>query len=95
MVANLSWVNHVDDSATVLTADVTAGDLSISNVADSIIGRRHRTTTLTSYGQADFGSDKTVGIICLVFPRDTPIPTTGNAWTSLQTGPSIRTLPIR
>ena len=77
MVALLSWINHVDDAATVLTASHTAGDLAISNVADSIIGRRHRTTTLTAYGQADFGADKIVGTVALVFPRDTAIPVAG------------------
>lgn len=77
MVSLLSWVNHIDDGATILTASDAAGDLSISNVADSIIGRRHRTAVLTAHGQADFGSNKTVDIVCLRFPRDTPIPLSG------------------
>ena len=77
MVANLSWVNHVDAAATVLTASNTAGDLSIENVADSIIGRRHRTTVLTAHGQADFITDKTIEMVALIFPRDTTIPTAG------------------
>lgn len=79
MAANsgLSWVNHIDGSATVLSASQTAGDLSISNVADPVVGKRWRTTTLTAYGQADFGANKTIGIVCLRFPRDTAFPTAG------------------
>lgn len=76
-MALFSWVNHVDDAATILTASHTAGDLSISNVADSIIGRRWRTTTLTAWGQADFGADKSTDIVSLRFPRDTTLPTAG------------------
>lgn len=73
----LSWVNLIDASAVVLTASDTSGDLSISNVADTIIGRRHRTTVLTAYGQADFGSNKTIDVVALRFPRDTTFPTSG------------------
>ncbi len=76
MVALLSWVNHVDDAATILSASDSEGDLSISNVADSIIGRRWRATA-TSWGQADFGSNKTIDIVCLVYPRDSTVPTSG------------------
>jgi len=75
--AVLSWINHVDAAATILTASDTAGDLSISNVADAIVGRRHRTTDLTSWGQADFGANKTVGLVVLVFARDQTMPTAG------------------
>ncbi len=77
MVVNLSWVNLVDEATTTLSTSDSAGDLSISNVADSIIGRRHRTTVLTAWGQADFGSDQTVDIVALIFPRDAPIPLAG------------------
>ena len=77
MVANLSWVNHVDATATILTTSDAAGDLAIENVADSIIGRRHRTTVLTTHGQADFAANKTIEMVCLVFPRDTTFPTSG------------------
>jgi len=73
----LSWVNQIDASATTLSASSTAGDLSISNIATPIIGRRWRTTSMTAYGLADFGSDKTIGLLALVFPRDTAFPTTG------------------
>lgn len=73
----LSYVNHVDNSATVLSASQSAGDLSIENVRNPIIGRRWRTTSLTAYGQADFGANKSVGVLALVFPRDTTFPTSG------------------
>lgn len=73
----LGWVNHIDAAATVLTASQAAGDLSVSNVAHPVIGRRWRTTSLTAYGQADFGADKTIGVVALRFPRDTTFPTAG------------------
>ncbi len=73
----LSWANHVDVSGAVLTASASAGDLSISNVADPIVGRRHRLTSLTGWGQVDFLTNKTVGLLALVFPRDTTFPTSG------------------
>jgi len=73
----LSWENQVDSSSAILTSSQHVGDLSISNVADSIIGRRWRTTSLTAYGQIDFGSNKTIGVLGLRFPRDTPFPTAG------------------
>lgn len=76
-VSGISWVNHIDAVATILSASQSAGDLSISNVSDPIIGKRWRTTSLTAYGQADFGSDKTVDFLALVFPRDTTFPTAG------------------
>lgn len=77
MTAAFSWVNHIDASATVLSTDSETGSLTVSNVADTIIGRRHRLTSLTGYGQADFGSNKTVGILALRFPRDTSFPLAG------------------
>lgn len=77
MTALLSWVNHVDASGTVLSASGQAGDLAPSNLAHPIIGKRWRTTSLTGWGQADFGSNKTVGVLALVFPRDTTFPLTG------------------
>ncbi|HEY4136499.1 MAG TPA: hypothetical protein VGO34_14940 [Alphaproteobacteria bacterium] len=75
--AILSWLNHVDRPATVLTASQQAGSLSISNVADPIIGRRWRTTDLAAWGQADFGADLSVGVLLLRFPRDTAFPLAG------------------
>jgi hypothetical protein len=75
--ALLSWINHVDLSATVLSSSGHAGDLAPSNLADPIVGKRFRTTSLTGWGQADFGANKTVGVLALVFPRDTTFPTSG------------------
>lgn len=77
MGAIFSDVNEIDNAATVLTASSEAGDLSISNVANPIIGRVHRTTVLTAYGQADFGSDKTIGVAALVFARTAGLPLAG------------------
>ena len=76
-IALFSDVNEVDADATVLTASDTAGDLAISNVANPIIGRVHRTTVLTAYGQADLGSDKTIGVAALVFARTAGMPLAG------------------
>ena len=73
----LSWVNHVDLAAAAITASQETGNLSISNVASSIIGRRWRTTELTGWGQVDFGTDQEVGVLALRFPRDTPFPVAG------------------
>ncbi|MFN4283522.1 MAG: hypothetical protein ACK4NA_12870 [Alphaproteobacteria bacterium] len=77
MTVLLAWVNRIDDAATVLTASQQAGDLAIQNVADPIVGRRWRTTSLTAYGQADFGADREIGVVALVFPRDTTFPLMG------------------
>lgn len=73
--AVLSWVNLVDASATVLSASNTAGDLSAANLSDTIVGRRWRTTDTAGFGQADFGAAVTIGIVALLFCRDTPMPT--------------------
>lgn len=73
----LSWVNHIDASGVVLSASSTAGNLAVQNVADTIIGRRHRLTSETGWGQADFGANVTIGIVALRFPRDTAFPTSG------------------
>lgn len=74
----LSWVNHVDASGAIITASSTAGDLSASNLADTIIGKRWRTTVLTAHVDIDWGADKTVGVLALRFPRDTTFPTSGS-----------------
>ncbi len=75
--AIFSCVNHVDLAGAVLSASNEAGDLKISNVADPIIGRRWRTTSLTAYGQVDVLTDKTFELLVLRFPRDTAFPTAG------------------
>jgi len=67
----LSWINHIDAAATVLSATSSVGDNAVENLANPIVGRRHRTTDLNSYGGADFGANKTIGAVALVFPRDT------------------------
>lgn len=77
MASLISYVNHVDDDATILTASDTAGDLSVSNLADTIIGNRWRTTSLGAFVDVDFGSNKSVDIVALRFPRDTTFPTSG------------------
>jgi hypothetical protein len=77
MAVNIGHINEVDASTTILSSASHAGDLSISNVADPIMGRRHRLSVLTDWGQADFGSDKTIDIVCLAFARDTTSPTAG------------------
>lgn len=69
--ALLSYVNHVLGSSAIRSASSAAGDLAADNFGDPIIGKRWRTTDLTGYGQVDFGADKTVGVLALVFPRDT------------------------
>jgi|GEM_PF-3100109 len=73
----LSWTNHVDASAAILSASAAVGAMPVANIADSRMGRRWRTATLTAYGQVDFGSDKTVGVVALRFARDTTFPTAG------------------
>lgn len=77
MNALFSWINHVDGSAVTLTASASSGDLSASNLADPIIGRRWRTTSLSAYVDIDFATDKTVGVVALRFPRDTTFPLSG------------------
>ncbi len=75
--AIFSDVNEVDGAATVLTASSEAGDLTISNVANPIIGRVHRTTVLTAFGQADFVTDKTIDVAALIFARTAGLPLAG------------------
>lgn len=78
MTALFSWINHVDGSAAVLSSSGHSGDLAPSNLADPIIGKRWRTTSLTGWAQADFGSNKSVAVLAIVFPRDTTFPTSGS-----------------
>ena len=75
--ALLSWTNLADGSDVVLSASDQAGDLSVSNVADPIVGRRWRTTTLTGWLQVDLGADAAMHVMALRFPRDTPFPVAG------------------
>ena len=49
-VPKIAWVNRVDNAAAMLSASSQAGDLTITNVADPIIGKRWRTTSLTDVG---------------------------------------------
>jgi len=78
MTALFSWVNHVDLSAAVLSSSGHAGDLAPSNLADTIIGKRLRLSSITGWAQADFGSNKSIEVLALAFPRDTDFPTSGN-----------------
>ena len=77
-VAVMSWTNHVDAAAAVLSASSQAGDLSPSNMVNSIIGRRWRTTVLTAYAEIDFGADVQIGVLALRFPRDVALPLTAS-----------------
>lgn len=70
-----SYQNHIDDAVTTLTASSTAGNMSISNLTDPRVGRRWRATDANCYGQADFGTNKSIDVVALVFPRDTAFPT--------------------
>lgn len=66
----------------MLSSSGHAGDLAPSNLADPIIGKRWRTTSLTGWAQADFGSNKSVDVLAFAFPRDTAFPTSGKVtWT--------------
>lgn len=76
-IALLSWVNHVDGADAILSASQEVGDLGASNLANPIVGRRWRTTSMTGWAQIDFGADKDIGVLALRFPRDTTFPTAG------------------
>lgn len=69
-----SYRNHIDGDFTTLSASSTAGNMSISYLTDPRVGRRWRSTDPNCYGQADFGGDKPIDIVALVFPRDTAFP---------------------
>lgn len=69
----LSWVNHVRDTQTELSASEAAGVLPVMNVADPRVGKRWR-ASLNAWGQADFGGDVTCGVFALRFPRDVALP---------------------
>lgn len=75
--AALSWVNYVDASAAVITASQEVSNATVSNLADPVVGRRWRTTDMAAYGQVDFGEDKSVDVLALVFPRDSAFPLSG------------------
>lgn len=67
----LSWVNHVDTLGVTFSASQEAGDNSATNLASPIIGRRWRTTVTFPHVDIDLGSNKTIGVLALRFPRDT------------------------
>lgn len=69
----LSNVNLVDSARVSLSSQ--AGDLSASNVQDTVIGRRARLSSGMGYLDFDFGNDVAIDVVALVFPRDTPFPT--------------------
>jgi hypothetical protein len=73
----LSWVNHVDADATILSASEENGDFRVANLANPIIGRRWRALSLTAWAQADFGADVAIAALALRFCRDTAIPLAG------------------
>lgn len=74
----LSWENHVDGTTAILTASQSAGDGAVSNLANPVVGRRWRTTDMAAYVDIDFGADKTVDVLALVFPRDSAFPGLGS-----------------
>lgn len=69
MTALFSWTNHVDRSGASLSASQTAGNLTPDNMAKPQIIIPWRTTSVTAWGQADFGADVAVGCLCLRFRR--------------------------
>lgn len=71
----LGAVNLIDGAQVILSSSSAAGNNVISNVADSIIGRRHRLLAPGGWGQADFGAEPDVDVLCLRFPRDTALAT--------------------
>jgi len=73
----LSFTNQVDQAGVVLSSSATLGDNAPQNMTDPIIGRRCRLSGGTGYVQFDFGANKTIDVVCLVFPRDTAFPTSG------------------
>lgn len=76
--ALLSYVNLIDAAATTLTASHETSPHTVDRLSSPIIGRRWRTETLTAHATADFGSDVSIDVVALRFPRDTTFPTTGN-----------------
>lgn len=59
---------NLADSATLSASD-TAGDLSVSNLADGIIQRPWRSSTTTPWIQADLGTNKSIGVVAIAIPR--------------------------
>lgn len=70
MTALFSWTNHVDRSGAALSASQTAGDLTPSNMASPQVAIFWRTTSLTAWGQVDFGADVSIGCLALRFHRE-------------------------
>lgn len=70
----ISYENLVDAYSTVLTASTSAGDLTVSNLADPRVGRRWRAVSTTPYVTVDFGADVSIDVVALVFPRDVANP---------------------
>ena len=79
MAVLFSWINHVDRSGASLSASQTAGDLTPSNMAKPQVATPWRTTSLTAWGQVDFGADVAIGCVALRFRRvnGSVPPTTG------------------
>ena len=73
----LGVVNHIDRSDTVFSASSTAGDLSPSNLASTIVAERWRASSLTPHVDVDFGVNVAIGVLALRFPRDTDFPVSG------------------
>ncbi len=75
MGLTFSYINHIDALATTLLASSSVGTNDIVNVADPRVGKRWRVASPGGWGQADFGSDKPIDFVALVFPRDTTLAT--------------------
>jgi hypothetical protein len=74
---SLSLTNNVDAATTIASASAVAGDLGASNMANPIVGIRCRLSSGTAYIEFDFGSNVSIDVLALRFPRDTAFPTTG------------------
>jgi len=68
-----SWINHVDAAGSILTASNEIGDGAVSNLTSPILGKRWRTSP-SGWGQIDFGSNQTIGVLTLIFTRGGTFP---------------------
>lgn len=71
----LSYINHVDAEGVILTAGSAVSGLDAANLTNPRIGRRMRQVGGggARVTDIDFGGDKTIGVVALRFPRDTPL----------------------
>lgn len=72
--AKLSYVNLVDGSSSLVTSSEAAGAFPPTNLQDTRPLKRWRTTSLTAWGQCDFGANVSVDVVVLLFSRDVTLP---------------------